>query len=215
MIYKEWYLYKKVYLRWIRSKQLKSYLQQIQSGAKPLFIHINRTGGTSITEGLGITAIHYTLAQYEQFWQQKFGHPLPLETPVFTAVRNPFERAVSQYFYRLKHNQNKLASQPLSFSDWLAQVHLEKNPVYRDREIMFMPQAHWIKGSQDYPKKIIRFEELMQDYNRLLKDYHPGELPWKKPSGRPPVSEVLSQADRELLLKVYAVDFKSFNYPAE
>ena len=215
MIYKDWYLYKEVYLKWIRSRQFNEYVQQIASGKKPLFIHINRTGGTSIAAGLGITAIHYTLKEYEDFWRQKFGSDLPTDIPVITSVRHPYERAVSQYYYRIKHDQNKLATNPLRFSDWLAEVHLEKNPKYRDREVMFMPQTSWLESLNKYKISIIRFENLERDYHRLLKDYKPGALPWKKPSARLDVDEVASTADKELLRKVYASDFQTFNYQYE
>lgn len=212
MFYSKWPIYQDVYLKWVRKKQVKSYLQQVALGKKPLFIHINRTGGSSISSGLGITSIHHTLGQYEALWREQFGQEMPGDIPVFTAVRNPYERAVSQYYYRKKHNQNKLATKPLSFSQWLDEVHVKKNPKYRDREIMFMPQLDWLKASGDFEIHLIRFEQLNENYKKLLAPYQITVLPWKKPSDRPAYEEVLDSKTKALIAKAYASDFKSFNY---
>ncbi len=212
MIYKDWYIYQHVYLAWIRSRETKKYLNQIAQGEKPLFIHINRTGGSSIAAGLDITAIHYTLEQYEQLWKQRYKTELPLETPVVTAVRNPYDRTVSQYYYRLKHNQNNLSKLGLSFQDWLHEVHIAQNPAFRDREIMFMPQKNWISSKQNYTVSFIRFEQLQQHYQAILGPYGIKPLPHKKASDKPDFQRVLDEESRALIRQVYQEDFNTFSY---
>lgn len=211
MIYSEWFLYKQVYLKWIRVQHRNNYLQQVRTAGKPLFIHINRTGGTSVAAGLGISPIHFSLKEYELIWQKKYNEPIPQLT-VYSCVRNPYHRAVSQYYYRIKSGQNKMHKVSISFLDWLQEVHLNKNPRYRDRELMFQSQSAWLESEVERPLAILRFEQLQQDYKRVFAAFKPEPLPWKRSSDRPDYNNVLCSESKALLAEVYTQDFENFNY---
>jgi hypothetical protein len=211
MIYRNWGIYKH-YLEWVRSKLRDQYLDQLKRGEKPLFIHINRTGGTSIAKGLDISPIHFSLSEYEHYWQRRYKTPMPSKT-VFTSVRNPYHRAVSQYFFRIKSGQNGMQKHPIAFDDWLYEVHHKQNPKYRDRELMFQPQYAWLESETQHNIQLIRFENLAADYLKLLAAFEPKPLPWERPSSRPDYETVLTPENKALLARVYATDFEHFNYP--
>lgn len=210
MIYKNWAVYK-YYLNWVRKGLRDRYLHQLKRGERPLFIHINRTGGTSISEGLGISPIHFSLKEYEELWQLKYGEALPVMT-VYSCVRNPYHRAVSQYYFRIKSGQNNMHKHHIDFDDWLHEVHQNRNPKYRDRELMFQTQTAWLESSIERPKEIIHFENLEEEYQRTFAAFDPKPLPWRRPSNRPDYQRVLTKEAKALLAEVYKQDFENFNY---
>ena len=98
MFYSTWWLYQKVYLdRLVRPHKLNKYLAQVKDGSKPLFIHINKTAGSSIAKSLEITEAHFTLSEYENIYKNKFGENLPQNIDIWTSIRNPFDRVCLLY----------------------------------------------------------------------------------------------------------------------
>jgi chondroitin 4-sulfotransferase 11 len=112
-----------------------------------LFVHIQKTGGTSVTEALG---------QLEGSQQLGYGHSMISSVEaslydgyfVFCFVRNPFERLVSWWNMMLHkgvHNDfsRYLLSRSSSFSEFLdcTEIIYEENPLER-----------WT--DQPYPKSI-------------------------------------------------------------
>lgn len=124
-----------------------------------LFVHVPRTGGTSVTIALKdyfpdlkwktdgtIDPDHRSLAQ------QCREYMIPQTQPFsFAFVRNPWERYVSFYgFYRrwlrgykqdvLQAKDLCLRYAPLDFSDWLEQC------LFRDGVPLLLPESAWIRG---------------------------------------------------------------------
>ncbi|WP_346861017.1 sulfotransferase family 2 domain-containing protein [uncultured Draconibacterium sp.] len=132
---------------------------------KIIFIHINKTAGTSIAKSIGLPfKMHYTCKEIIDIVNKKDWD----EAYKFTVVRNPWDRVVSHYKYRLKTNQTGLGAQPISFKDWIRHTYSEeKNPKYYNNPKMFQQQIEWIKDYNNNVcvNKIIRFENIENEYN--------------------------------------------------
>ena len=213
--YSKWWIYQKVYLKRLRAKQVKIYLEQVKAKEKPLFIHINKTAGSSIARSLGITEIHYTLAEYEQLYAKQFGEDLPLDTQVWTAIRNPFDKVSSEYHYRIKHNQNNMQTHPIDFKDWVEKAYSTKDSYYRDREIMFMPQVDWIASKNEYPLHFIRFENLQSDYKKMASAFNGQPLVWRKKSKNSDYKSMYTPHTKAIIATAFSADLERFNYSFE
>ena len=78
-----------------------------------IFIHINKTGGSSIERALDLRFEHMTAREKRvdvgpRRWQTAFK---------FAFVRNPWARALSHYRYRVQTNQTGLGNEHLAFRD--------------------------------------------------------------------------------------------------
>ncbi len=212
MFYSKFWIYQKVYLKRIRRKQVKKYLQQVHNGEKPLYIHINKTAGSSIAKSLKITEIHHTLNEYEALYRKQFGVNIPSHVEIVASIRNPFDKVASQYFYRIKTNQNKLGDNTISFDDWVKMAFDKKKPFYRDRERMFVTQSKWIENSKNYPIRFIRFENLQEDYQEIAKKYNGEPLAWKKKSSNKNYKSYFSEYSKKIIEEAFKEDLKRFNY---
>jgi hypothetical protein len=126
-----------------------------------LFIHINKNAGRSIEQSLQITKFHATALEYKkqiapEIWETLF---------TFAFVRNPWDRAVSLYKYRVLRGR---VAESTPFKHWLSETFsdLTKKP-YMKR--VNAPQMKWLV---DESGKIIvdfigRFENLEEDFQTL------------------------------------------------
>lgn len=127
-----------------------------------VFIHINKNGGTSISQALQIPQEHYTALEKRsrvgmKTWDRK---------AKFSVIRNPWDRIVSLYCYRLKTNQTNLSDLNISFEQWIALTLVEQHSEFFDKPKMFMPQTDWLVDEKDniIVDHILRFEYLLEDF---------------------------------------------------
>jgi len=176
-----------------------------------VFIHINKTGGSSVGRALGIGLDHSTaLEKYRQLgaaaWERKF---------TFTLVRNPWDKVVSHYHYRVETGQTRLDDTPVSFDEWLRLCYVERDPRYRDQPRMFMPQRQWLVNEEGelMVEFIGRFENLAEDFGRICQRLSiEAELGHAKPSSRGHYRDYYDTASRELVAEVFAEDLELFGY---
>ncbi len=211
MFYRKFGIYKNLYLKIIRRKQVKKYLLQVHNREKPLYIHINKTAGSSIAKSLHITEIHHSL-EYELLYKKQFGTHIPYDIEIVASIRNPFDKVASQYFYRIKTNQNNLGENTLSFDKWIEMAFDKKMPFYRDRELMFSPQCKWIENSKKYLIRFIRFENLEKDYQEIANKYNGAPLTWKKKSSNKNYRTHYSKFSIKIIEEAFKEDLERFNY---
>tara|TARA_B100002019_G_scaffold232553_1_gene206425 strand:- start:2871 stop:3542 length:672 start_codon:yes stop_codon:yes gene_type:complete len=101
---------------------------------KCIFIHIPRTGGSSISTAINQrkkkgerfdsirnvkekNKIHYTISQAKK----TFGEDIYNEYLTFSFVRNPWDRLVSQYKWRIAKNENDVKNK--TFKEWVVWRH--------------------------------------------------------------------------------------------
>lgn len=135
-----------------------------------IFIHINRTGGSSVERALMLPyrRKHWTaLEKIEQVGRDNWDRKL-----TFTTVRNPWDKVVSEYHFRMKTNQNNLLENPIEFNKWVKYTYQDKNTTYYDkRSRMFLSQIDWISDQNGFilVDEILHFENLHNDFNSLMR----------------------------------------------
>lgn len=198
-------------------------LQAIMSGkSSPLqhgnklpfvFVHINKTAGTSIGNAMGLrNKNHLTVKEVISRIGQK-----PWDSAYkFTFVRNPWDKTVSLYEYRRKKNKTQIATLGISFEDWVMKTLGDKqDQLFYDNPKSFQPQVEWLKDLQghisiDY---IGKFESLNQDFDAIRKVIGiDTQLPHLNASSREPYQSYYSEKTRDLVSRWFAEDIERFGY---
>ncbi|MGA1441029.1 MAG: hypothetical protein ACO4CU_14530, partial [Ilumatobacteraceae bacterium] len=201
---------------------------------RPVFIHINKTAGTSIVRGAGdriVNAGHRTASS----WITEHGRPAPL----FSVVRHPYDRVRSEYDYRRRRRLSgednpHLANLDLSLDDWVVATFdrdefrttafFERNGVpYLAQNVVdgvsiwFMPQFAWSSDGDGsiLVDDVLRFEQLGADREAWCDRYGiDARLPHENRSaGGPWSTDDLGPAARQLIVEHHRVDFEVFGYP--
>lgn len=191
-------------LRQVRRRLWTKYL------APFVFVHINKTGGSSIEDALGLSFRHLTALELRaemgaRRWQRRF---------VFSFVRNPWDKVVSHYYYRLQTEQ--LGADPPSFNDWVRATYGDQNPEWLDSRRMFLPQMAWLADAHgelmvDF---VGRFERLQLDFDEVCARIGRERiaLPHLKGSRRPHHRELYQPDTRQIVGEWFAADIGSFGY---
>lgn len=175
------------------------------------FIHINKTGGSSIENALKIPFEHKTAQEKIdevglERWSRRF---------TFAIVRNPWDKVVSHYFYRVKTGQTGLWNSDVTFGEWVERAYGEKVPAYRDNEKMFMPQTSWVRSDDgellvDY---IGFFEDLEDSFSEAMRRVGlKVSLPHLKSTTRRDYRDYYDERSREIVAQCFAEDIEKFNY---
>lgn len=192
-----------------------------------LFVHIPKTGGTSITrwmqsmgrvrlhgdvkpEGLKISAQHLTWTDIDCMWGGDYFDYC------FAVVRNPFSRMESEFGMRQKLRAQGFFGGQLHFSSWLERtlIDVHNNPNHFDNHIR--PQWNFIADRI----RIFRFEDGMTsiltqvatDLRVALPDSTPHLL---SSSGAGKKAINWDRADILRMQDYYRMDFQQFGYSLE
>lgn len=176
-----------------------------------IFIHINKTGGSSIEKALKLPFEHLTAQEKKQEigtqkWQQKFK---------FAFVRNPFDKVCSHYRYRVKTNQTGLQDKPLSFTEWVTETYGRQNPEYYDNPKMFLPQSQWLcdEHGELMVDQVYRFESLATDFKALSQRLGlDAELPHLKASNPVDYREWYDETSKKTVSQWFHDDLQRFAY---
>lgn len=176
------------------------------------FIHINKTGGTSIERALGAPLIHKPAAAFRdeigvERWNRRFS---------FAIVRNPWDRAVSQFHYRRQINWNGLRNDTLTFKEWTRQVFVDRSEEYVDEDLMFLTQKDWVTDEHgtiivDYVGK---FENLQEAWNTICDNIgrERSRLPHVKKSSRGDFRDYYDAESRSIVGDYFRPDIEMFGY---
>lgn len=184
-----------------------------------LFVHIPKTGGTSIETMLksmgGIEAMRLSKAMPSLPCTPQHFHAELLE-PLFpqgfadfsfVIVRSPFDRLMSEYRMRVLGRGRDEA-----FDDWVERSFARhaRDPFASDNH--FRPQHEFIfPGVKVYRYEDDPFARIAADLAGLGLLQLPS-IPWER---RSPAADVtMSEATAERVRSFYAEDFARFGYPA-
>ncbi len=176
-----------------------------------IFIHINKTGGSSVAKALNLSLQHKTaLEKIAQVGSNKWN-----KVYTFTIVRNPWDKVVSHFHYRIKTNQTNLKNKPIDFKDWVKLAYGSQDPFYYDKPKMFMPQLNWITDEQGniLVDCICRFENLTEDFTNVCQIIGKNvTLPHVKASKRGNYREYYDDATIEIIAEWFRKDIEHFDY---
>jgi len=201
--------------RGLRAGQLRplpGFYRQLDNGSSLAFVHINKTGGTSVAKALGLQPkCHLTVREMkEALSAERWSQALK-----FAFVRNPWDRAVSHYEYRVQTNQTSLGNRPLAFDEWLRLVYVERDPQYYDQPKMFQSQSDWLKDETDDVAVdfVGRFEDFGRQFavvtERLGID---ARLPHLNGTRRDDYHRYYSPESVDIVAEHYAEDIEQFGY---
>ncbi len=172
------------------------------------FIHINKTGGSSVEHALGLPFSHQTASMRihrlgVEEWNRRYS---------FTFVRNPWDRIVSQYHYR--RGRGRLG-RDLEFPEWIRATLVNRDEELKGWAVMFMSQADRITGPDGalLVDDVYRFESFEADFGRLCQRLRVDvSLPHTKPSTHRHYSEYYDAETADIVGEVFRRDVDLFDY---
>ena len=178
-----------------------------------IFIHINKTAGTSIGKAIGLPVKDHLTAREviarvgRERWDSAF---------TFTLVRNPWDKVVSHYEYRRKKNKTGIASRNILFSDWVELTYGDnKDTFYYNNPRSFQPQVDWLKDdegkiSMDF---IGKFESINEDFTHIRKAIGIDiKLPHLNASNRRDFQSYYNDKTRDIVARWFREDIEVFGY---
>lgn len=183
---------------------------------KILFIHIPKTGGTSIATALyGKASSHPTLRDYYLSNKKHTNNYFK-----FCVVRNPYDRVISTYSH-ISNRPNSVSKVILkewkkhkisSFDDFINCM--DKDCSYkqlRNKIVHLRPQVEMIRYKKVKIDKIYKFENFDEIVKELNSKY---QIQIKKlnTSPRTKFDIRLSERNRKVIIKRFKDDFIFFNY---
>lgn len=176
-----------------------------------MFIHINKTGGTSIVKALDLPGEHRTaLEKIQELGRKRWDNCFS-----FAVIRNPWDKVVSHYAYRVQTNQTGLGAKDLEFKDWVRAAYRDRDPAYYDRPKMFQSQTDWCVDETGaiVVNHFCRFENLNADFAEVCQKIGKNvELPHLKSSKRGNYREYYDDQTRDIIAERFAKDLENFKY---
>jgi len=179
-----------------------------------IFVHINKTGGSSIERALGLPFQHRTALELRNDigrarWERRFS---------FSFVRNPWDKVASHYAFRVQTNQTRMRDDPIEFNEWVRLAYGERVPRYYDQPKMFMPQTDWLadESGQIIVRYIGRFERLEEDFREVCAIVgRDAALPHLKKSARADYRRMYAPDTVDLIARRFQKDIENFGYTFE
>lgn len=174
------------------------------------FVHINKCGGSSIEIALGIGKRHASA----RVMRDQVGAETWANHYTFAVVRNPFDRAVSIYFYRVRTDQGGLGDRHLNVNQWIDRVWGARDPAYRGSEILLEPAWDWVSDAgHQIVDDIAKLETIGTDWPRIAArlgvDRDLTRTNW---NAHPPYRDLLLPGARRVIEEAFADDFTHFGY---
>jgi hypothetical protein len=179
-----------------------------------IFIHINKTAGTSIGRAVGLPHKRHLTAREiidlvgEEAWRKAYK---------FAFVRNPWDKVVSQYGFRVRTNKTRMGERPIAFKDWaMRTIGERRDPEYVDKPRLFLPQVEWLKdaaGRIDV-QRVGRFEHLARDFAAICAELGiAAALPHlNRTKARRPYRDYYDAETAEIVARWFRDDIERFGY---
>ncbi|MBB6458895.1 sulfotransferase family 2 domain-containing protein [Flammeovirga kamogawensis] len=205
---------RKYYRKYHSIKKLNEFIYKINSKkVDAIFIHIPKTAGISIQKALKSPIQAHMIAWHvykrvdKNIWDN---------TLKFAVVRNPYDRMLSDYLYRVKTNQHNLQEKKLTFKEWLNKTFVECDPFYHDKRYNWINQVDWISkpNGEILINEILFFENLSTDLKKINNKYNLDiNLSLNNSTNRKKhYSEFYDEESKAIVEKWYKKDLDYFKY---
>lgn len=183
---------------------------------KMVFVHIPKTGGTSIANGLfGKFSGHAYLYEY-YLSNKKFANSFYK----ICVVRNPFDRLVSAYSHLSQksiRNENKKILEHFNIKSFDDLIKTMDNPkhclILQNTILMLRPQSEFISYSKSEMDKIYRFENFNEIASHLKGELGIDiNLNHLNSSKRGSYRDYYNEYSISVVRKVYKQDLINFKY---
>lgn len=206
------------------------------------FVHITKTGGSLIEKAAAKHGIRWGACHFYNDMYKKMGCPgfpdlegkisltkfsgssewhVPFmfwkpnvfrHATTFTVVRNPYDRAVSEYYNVWGGYTGPNSDDPDTMNTWI------QNMIHNPKGIRYLPQYHYVfHGNYKIVDYVIHFENLEEEFNTLMMKFNlPVRLGQEKFNARRPGTRLsvynLSRSTCHLIENFARRDFESFGY---
>lgn len=177
-------------------------------------IHINKTGGTSLRQLLGTEPVHLPTS----LAIQKIGIENWNKLFTFSIVRNPFDRMVSLYHYRLLGGGLGMLN-GITFPEFIHESLVLRSSNFYNRALMFKPCYDWLEFEGELPLTYIgTFEDLEVSIRTILDELdilQPEHIPHIKATKHAHYSTYYNKTARETVSSWFQKDLDAFEYSFE
>jgi len=183
---------------------------------KFVFIHIPKTGGTSI-ESLFINNAHIKDVAGKHNMVSDIGSEFLKKYFTFTFVRNPWDRMVSYYNFRLKRSF-EMYNHGDSFKEWirfLCSDEVQKIKAYHFNLAIKSQYEFLVSKSNEISVDFIgRFENLQQDFCIVCDKIGipQQKLPHVNKTKHKHYTEYYDDETKQIVAEKFAKDIESFGY---
>lgn len=177
-----------------------------------IYIHPPKTGGTSV-EKLFISDADKTDVPHKHKYSDFFNEPRYSDYYFFGTVRNPWDRMVSYYHWRIKKKLPMFGVE--NFADWLIFItdpHTFRK--YNECNWHFTTAIDRQASMLRYVGNIIKFENFQEDFNKVCDDIGIPRmtLPHVNASDRGSYRDYYNDHTKGIVADYYAQDIEDYNY---
>ena len=191
------------------------------------FLHIPKTGGTTIESWLNESGKYQQIFFSQKTLQDMLVTPQHLGSPTlteltrtlerpfeykFAVVRNPFDRIISEFFYRIKLGSIQLGERAESlFSPWVINSlkNYKKNHQVLDNHLR--PQTYYVNADVEIFKFEDGIKNILDTVGKRIGMQGNGEVKPQKVGEKKSVR--WSPTAIKMVLELYSQDFDRFDYP--
>lgn len=189
-----------------------------------IFIHIPKTGGTTVLRMFG----YYSVPHEDMFYHiddsfeychasaQLIKSKIPDKYSKFykfAIVRNPLDRLASEYFWKKKdHDIRSVDASDMTFKEFVKHLYMNfdkiQAQIHREKSHL-IPQSSFILDDVE----IFKFENINVCYDMLCKKYSVVKLEEKfNKTEHPDYLNIYDKDTAQMVYDMYYIDFKLFNY---